>query len=75
MADVPIRVPPHILETAPPGSETLGPVVYVLCEFQLLDADSEAHNEAGDANHEAYKQRQREAVVARLRRARRPRSP
>jgi uncharacterized protein (TIGR04552 family) len=67
VTDVPLRVPPHIMELAPPGSENLGPIVYMLCEFQLLDAESEAANESGDASHEAYKRRQRAAVRRRLR--------
>jgi uncharacterized protein (TIGR04552 family) len=68
VTDVPVRVPPHLMELAPPGSENLGPVVYVLCEFQLLDAESEAVNETGEASHDRYKQRQRAAVFSRLRR-------
>ena len=68
VADLPLRVPPHLMELAPPGSEKLGPIVYMLCEFQLLDAESEAANESGDASHEAYKARQRAAVARRLRR-------
>ena len=67
VTDVPVRVPPHIMEMAPPGSELLGPIVYLLCEFQLLDAESDGANEGGDASHEAYKQRQRQAVSRRLR--------
>jgi uncharacterized protein (TIGR04552 family) len=67
VTDVPIRVPQHVMEQAPPGCENLGPIVYVLCEFQLLDAESEAANESGDASHEAYKTRQRHAVFRRLR--------
>lgn len=67
VTDVPVRVPPHLTELAPAGSELLGPLVYMLCEFQVLDAESEAKNETGDASHEAYKQRQREAVFRRLR--------
>jgi uncharacterized protein (TIGR04562 family) len=39
----------------------------MLCEFQVLDAESEAHNETGEASHDAYKHRQREAVFRRLR--------
>lgn len=66
VTDVPIRVPPHLLELAPEGSESLGKVVYMLCELQLLDAQTEAANETGSANHEAYKRRQREAVLNRL---------
>ncbi len=67
VTDVPVRVPPHLMELAPTGSEALGPIVYMLCEFQLLDAETEASNESGDASHDAYKRRQREAVLRRLR--------
>jgi uncharacterized protein (TIGR04552 family) len=38
----------------------------MLCEFQLLDAETESANESGDASHEAYKRRQKEAVFGRL---------
>lgn len=76
VADVPVRVPAHIMELAPPGSGGLGPIVYMLCEIQLLDADTEEANENGSANHEAYKQRQREAVHRRIRLgAREPKDP
>jgi uncharacterized protein (TIGR04552 family) len=67
VADVPVRVPAHIMELAPPGSDGLGPIVYMLCEIQLLDADTEEANETGSANHEAYKRRQKEAVHRRIR--------
>lgn len=67
VADVPVRVPEHIMESAPPGVEALGPVVFVLCEFQMLDAETDANNEVGDASHDAYKRRQRMAVYNRLR--------
>jgi uncharacterized protein (TIGR04552 family) len=67
VADVPVRVPAHIMELAPAGSEGLGPIVYMLCEIQLLDVETEEANETGAANHEAYKQRQREAVYRRIR--------
>jgi uncharacterized protein (TIGR04552 family) len=67
VTEVPVRVPPHLMELAPPGSENLGPIVYMLCEFQVLDAESEASNETGEASHDAYKRRQREAVLRRLR--------
>lgn len=68
VTEVPVRVPAHLMDLAPPGSENLGPIVYVLCEFQVLDAESDAVNETGDASHDRYKQRQREAVFRRLRR-------
>ncbi|MEZ4232037.1 MAG: TIGR04552 family protein [Polyangiaceae bacterium] len=67
IADMPVRVPPQIMELAPPGSEELGRTVYMLCEFQLLDSHTEATNEAGEASHDAYKARQRGAVARRLR--------
>lgn len=67
VTDVPVRVPEHIMESAPPGCESMGPIVYVLCEFQLLDAQTDAANEVGDASHDAYKRRQKEAVYRRLR--------
>lgn len=76
VTDVPVRVSRAVMQLAPPGSEALGPIVYMLCEFQLLDAESEAQNETGEASHSAYKQRQREAVYRRLRLgAREPRDP
>jgi uncharacterized protein (TIGR04552 family) len=75
VTDVPVRVPPHLMDLAPPGSEHLGPIVYVLCEFQILDAESEAVNETGDASHDRYKQRQRAAVFRRLRGGDRARGP
>ncbi len=67
VADVPVRIPEHIVESAPPGCEALGPVTFVLCEFQMLDAKTDSNNEVGDASHAAYKQRQRAAVYNRLR--------
>lgn len=67
VADVPVRVPAGFLELAPAGSEAFGPVVYLLCEFQLVDAETDEANESGEASHAAYKQRQRDAVFRRLR--------
>lgn len=72
VADVPLRVPQHLMELAPAGCENLGPVVYMLCEFQLLDAETEEMNESGEASHDAYKLRQRAAVMHRLRLGGRP---
>ncbi len=75
VTDVPVRVPDHIMESAPPGSNSLGPIVYMLCEFQMLDAETDAANEVGDASHDAYKRRQREAVFRRLRLGARQNTP
>ena len=67
VTEVPVRVPRHLREQAPSGSEHLGPTVYMLCEIQLMDTQTEEANERGAANHDAYKQRQRQAVYRRLR--------
>lgn len=66
VVDMPVRVPPSLLERCPPGALSLGPVIFMLCEFQLLDRATESANEQGDASHARYKQRQREAVARRL---------
>jgi len=54
------------MELAPPSAWSLGPIVFVLCEFQVLDQATEQTNERGDASHEKYKERQRHAVKRRL---------
>jgi (p)ppGpp synthase/HD superfamily hydrolase len=38
----------------------------VICEFQIVDRDTETHNELGDASHAKYKDRQKKAVMRRL---------
>jgi hypothetical protein len=43
-----------------------GSIVFVLCEFQLVDETTEASNERGEASHERYKERQMQAVKRRL---------
>jgi uncharacterized protein (TIGR04562 family) len=54
------------MEIAPPAAWSLGPIVFVLCEFQIVDQGTEQANERGDASHELYKERQRQAVKRRL---------
>lgn len=66
VVDLPVRLPHEILEMAPPAAWSLGPIIFVLCEFQLLDRDTEAANEVGDASHARYKERQKQAVKRRL---------
>lgn len=76
VVDLPVRLPPEILEMAPPAAWSLGPIIFVLCEFQLLDRETESANEVGDASHARYKDRQRQAVKRRLKIGTRPlRSP
>ncbi|MDI3286395.1 TIGR04552 family protein [Polyangium sp. 15x6] len=66
VVDLPVRLPPEIMELAPPAAWALGPIVFVLCEFQLIDRETEAANELGDASHAKYKERQKVAVMRRL---------
>jgi uncharacterized protein (TIGR04552 family) len=66
VVDLPVRLPAATMEMAPPTAWSLGPIVFVLCEFQILDRETEASNELGDASHERYKDRQRAAVKRRL---------
>lgn len=66
VVDLPVRLPDETMELAPPSAWALGPVVFVLCEFQILDQATEQVNEQGDASHEKYKERQRHAVKRRL---------
>ncbi len=66
VVDMPVRLPPEIMELAPPQAWSLGPIVFVLCEFQIIDRETEAANEHGDASHAKYKERQKIAVMRRL---------
>src|SRR5580704_396319 len=66
VVDLPVRLPPEIMEMAPPAAWALGPIIFVLCEFQIIDRETEAANELGDASHAKYKERQRHAVMRRL---------
>ena len=50
-----------------------GRVVYVMVEFQVLDARTARENEEGDSAHRLYKQRQHRVVAARLKRGGRAR--
>ena len=66
VVDLPVRLPAEIMELAPPAAWALGPIIFVLCEFQLIDRETEAANELGDASHAKYKERQKKAVIRRL---------
>jgi uncharacterized protein (TIGR04552 family) len=66
VVDLPVRLPAEIMEMAPPAAWALGPIIFVLCEFQIIDRDTEAANELGEASHAAYKERQKQAVMRRL---------
>src|SRR5262245_54779061 len=66
VVDMPVRLPRKLLERAPSTAWTLGPVVFVICEFQVIDRETEAANEQGEASHAKYKERQKKAVMRRL---------
>ena len=66
VVDMPVRLPRKLLERAPSSAWALGPVVFVICEFQVIDRETEAANELGEASHAKYKERQKKAVMRRL---------
>jgi uncharacterized protein (TIGR04552 family) len=66
VVDLPVRLPPEMAKQAPAGAASLGPVVFVQTEFQIIDRGSEQQNELGEASHDAYKERQKRAVMHRL---------
>ncbi len=66
VVDLPVRLPDEVLARAPETARSLGPVVFVLAEFQLVDQQTALANESGEASHAEYKERQRQAVRKRL---------
>ncbi len=66
VVDLPVRLPRNVLERAPAGAWDLSPVVFVICEFQVIDRETESKNELGEASHAKYKDRQKRAVMRRL---------
>jgi uncharacterized protein (TIGR04552 family) len=66
VCDLPVSLPQEILEAAPPAAWSLGRVVFAQAEFQIIDRETEQGNELGDASHDAYKARQKDAVMRRL---------
>lgn len=66
IADVPVRVPDKVLARAPAAAADLGHTIFVQTEFQVLDRETDESNESGDASHRAYKDRQKLAVMNRL---------
>jgi uncharacterized protein (TIGR04552 family) len=66
VVDMPVRLTRTMLDQVPPSGWSLGPVIFVQAEFQVVDRETEHSNERGEASHAAYKQRQRQAVMRRL---------
>jgi uncharacterized protein (TIGR04552 family) len=67
IADLPVRVD-GLVDPAELDA-VRGNVVFVLAEFQLIDAETAAFNEEGEASHVAYKTRQHARVRERMLRA------
>ncbi|MBN2798278.1 MAG: TIGR04552 family protein [Deltaproteobacteria bacterium] len=63
IVDFPIRIPDSYLSGT---SLEMGRVVFVMVEFQLVDAWTARRNEAGENAHHEYKRRQRQVVNKRL---------
>jgi uncharacterized protein (TIGR04562 family) len=66
VADMPVRLPPEMLAKGPPAARALGAIAFVQTEFQIIDRHTEQHNELGEASHAAYKDRQKQSVMMRL---------
>jgi uncharacterized protein (TIGR04552 family) len=77
VTDLPVRVDDFLTRIADPGYAEHGPIVFVLTEFQVVDAKTAHDNETGENSHEKYKERQHGRVKARLLRglAERPATP
>lgn len=65
IVDLPIRIDEFIPRAAP-AADDLGRIVYSLVEFQVVDAETQHQNEAGESAHERYKRRQLKRVLRRL---------
>ena len=66
VADLPVRLDDFIANVSPALARQYGSVVFVLTEFQLVDAATAAANEEGESSHERYKERQYSQVRRRL---------
>ncbi len=66
VVDMPVRIPDEMIDVAPPAAWGLGRVIFAQAEFQVIDRATEQNNEMGEASHHAYKHRQRDAIMLRL---------
>jgi len=65
VADLPVRIDQFLCRV--PGAENeLGAIIFVLTEFQVMDAETARMNEAGENSHVKYKARQHDRVKFRL---------
>jgi uncharacterized protein (TIGR04552 family) len=67
VADLPVRMDKFLGRTPEdPLFAENGTIVFVLTEFQIIDARTAENNESGENSHEKYKERQSARVKARL---------
>jgi uncharacterized protein (TIGR04552 family) len=66
VADLPIRVDQVLSRIQDAGGTDLGSIIFVLTEFQVMDAETARRNEEGENSHTLYKDRQHQRVKARL---------
>jgi uncharacterized protein (TIGR04552 family) len=66
VADLPVRIDQFLCRIPGENDNELGAVIFVLTEFQVMDADTARQNEAGENSHAKYKARQHDRVKFRL---------
>lgn len=66
VADMPVRIDDYLAEHVQDHDPELGSIVFVLTEFQVVDAETARNNELGENSHVAYKERQHVRVKNRL---------
>jgi uncharacterized protein (TIGR04552 family) len=74
VADLPVRLD-RVLARTDALYDQLGPVVFVLAEFQVVDRATAEDNDRGENSHDRYKQRQTQRVFSRLTRGLTTRPP
>ena len=67
VSDLPVRIDKYLCRRPDdPMFAEYGTIVFVLTEFQIIDARTAENNESGENSHDKYKDRQAARVKARL---------
>jgi uncharacterized protein (TIGR04552 family) len=67
VSDLPVRIDKYLCRLPDdPIFAEYGTIVFVLTEFQIIDARTAENNESGENSHDKYKERQATRVKARL---------
>jgi uncharacterized protein (TIGR04552 family) len=67
VSDLPVRIDKYLCRRPDdPMFSEYGTIVFVLTEFQIIDARTAENNESGENSHDKYKDRQAARVKARL---------